>query len=139
MTKKDMEQIWVLEKEIRSIKASMVFPEPTIVTISYKDYSRSAKGIPKSDSGYDYGGEDLRRLNRELRKAQCKLLRQLKQADEFIKAVPDAEMRTILREYYRNHKTQEYIADELGYERSTITQKLKRFWMNNQLSHISHF
>ena len=49
--------------------------------------------------------------------------------EAWIEEVPDPEMRTILRLYYRDGLSQREIAKELGYEDSTISHKLKRFWM----------
>ena len=48
--------------------------------------------------------------------------------DEWLKTIEDPQIRDILIMQYRNGRTQEQIADELGYTRGGIAAKLKRFW-----------
>ena len=62
-----------------------------------------------------------------------------KKIEEWIDTL-DAEIRTIVRMVYINNMEHEEVASELGYERSSITKKLSRFWAayGLQLSHNSH-
>ena len=55
-------------------------------------------------------------------------LRLIREMEEWIEDIDDAEMRTIIRFYYRDGKTQQEIGSILGYDQSIISRKLKLFW-----------
>jgi len=50
----------------------------------------------------------------------------------------DLEIKTILSMKYINGLTDEQIGNQLGFERSTISKKIEKFFVENQLSHNSH-
>jgi len=130
MTRHDLEQLRALVFEIRSLQLDMLKPTPTMQTIFYKDYRHSVKGIPKSDAGYDYGEADYDRLAKLMRSKEKQRIRLVTEMEEWIENVDDAEMRAILRYYYRDGMTQEEIGDFMGYARTGIASKLKRFWIS---------
>lgn len=127
MTRKDMEQILSAKKEIKAIEASMTCPKSAYVSAFYIDYS-SGVGIPRSESGYDYGIADLEALGRRLENQKAKLRKLLVKAEKFVENIDDSETRTIVRAYYINGQSQEEIGDLLNYDRSTISRKLNLFW-----------
>lgn len=127
MTKAEMEQIKTIPSEIDAIKDTLNNPKMEYVNVYYKDY-RTGKGIPKSQSEYDYDHKEWNKLKRKLRRKIEILGRLVVKAEKFIETIDDAEMRTILRQYYINGRTQEAIGKQLGYDDSTISKKLDAFW-----------
>lgn len=127
MTKAEMEQIKTIPSEIDAIKDTLNNPKMEYVNVYYKDY-RTGKGIPKSRSEYDYDHKEWNKLKRKLRRKIEILGRLVVKAEKFIETIDDAEMRTILRQYYINGRTQEAIGKQLGYDDSTISKKLDAFW-----------
>lgn len=127
MTKAEMEQIKAIPSEIDAIKDTLNNPKMEYVNVYYKDY-RTGKGIPKSRSEYDYDHMEWNKLKRKLKRKIERLGRLVVKAEKFIETIDDAEMRTILRQYYINGRTQETIGKQLGYDDSTISKKLDAFW-----------
>ena len=127
MTKAEMEQIKAIPSEIDAIKDALNNPKMEYVNVYYKDY-RTGKGIPKSRSEYDYDHMEWNKLKRKLKRKIERLGRLVVKAEKFIETIDDAEMRTILRQYYINGRTQEAIGKQLGYDDSTISKKLDAFW-----------
>ena len=127
MTRKEMEQCISLRNEIRAIEASMKDPKSSYVVVFYKDY-RTGKGIPKARQEVDNGEEELRQLSARLTSRKAKLLMRLRQAEDFIEAIDDSEVRTIMRMYYINGKSQKEIGAELHYSQTTISTKIRQFW-----------
>ena len=78
--------------------------------------------------GYDDGSICKDQLIKKLIATKKKLQAKIIDAERFIETQTDSELRTILRSYYINGLSQEEIGKLLGYDRSTITKKLKRFW-----------
>ena len=131
MTRKEMEQCISLGHEIKAIEASMRSPKSREVIVFYKDY-RTGTGIPKAKREIDNGEEELRILKAYHKRQINKLNKRLKAAEKFIESVEDSEMRTILRMYYINGNTQQEIADALHYDQSSISHKIKFFWISNK-------
>ena len=127
MTRAEMEQIKTIPCEIDAIKDTLNNPRIEYVNVYYKDY-RTGKGIPKSRSEYDYDHMEWNKLKRKLKRKIERLGRLVVKAEKFIETIDDAEMRTILRQYYINGRTQEAIGKQLGYDDSTISKKLDAFW-----------
>ena len=127
MTKAEMEQIKTIPSEIDAIKDTLNNPKMEYVNMYYKDY-RTGKGVPKSRSEYDYDHKEWNKLKKKLRRKIEILGRLVVKAEKFIETIDDAEMRTILRQYYINGRTQEAIGKQLGYDDSTISKKLDAFW-----------
>lgn len=127
MTRAEMEQIKTIPSEIDAIKDTLNNPRMEYVNVYYKDY-RTGKGIPKSRSEYDYDHLEWNKLKRKLKRKIERLGRLVVKAEKFIETIDDSELRTILRQYYINGRTQEAIGSQLGYDDSTISKKLDAFW-----------
>lgn len=128
MTRKEMEQCISLRHEIKAIEESMKSPKSTYVSVFYKDY-RSGKGVPKSRQEIDNGEEELRILKAYHTRYKRRLLMKLTEAEKFIASIEDSELRTILRMYYINGAGQKEIGDALHYDQTTISKKLRSFWL----------
>ena len=106
---------------------SLCAPKSTYTFAFYKDY-KTGYPVPKIEMGYDDGSICKDQLIKRLIATKKKLQRKIIEAEKFIEIQTDSELRTILRSYYINGLSQEEIGKLLGYDRSTITKKLKRFW-----------
>lgn len=127
MTKQEMEELISIKQEINAIEMSLCAPKSTYTFAFYKDY-KTGHPIPKIETGYDDGTIDKEQLIKKLITAKKKLQSKIIEAEEFIAEQNESELRTILRSYYINGLSQEEIGKLLGYDRSTITKKIKRFW-----------
>ena len=122
-----MEELISIKQEINAIEMSLCAPKSTYTFVFYKDY-KTGYPIPKIEMGYDDGSICKDQLIKKLIATKKKLQAKIIEAERFIETQTDSELRTILRSYYINGLSQEEIGKLLGYDRSTITKKLKRFW-----------
>lgn len=100
------------------------FPKEPVCD-SYKDYRT---GYPHTKSMEGYGDSDYIDIRQRLYEKHRKIQKEIAFLESWLDSISDPEMRDILRLLYINGLTQEEIAAELGYTRSTIAMKLKRFW-----------
>lgn len=131
MTRQDMDECRFLPQEINSIKSAMKSPRVKDVAVFYKDY-RTGKGIPKTKIENDGGEEDLKILRANLKACNRRLAKQLKEAEQFIQEIENAEVRTIFRMYYLAGMTQEQIGEALHCGQSRISQIINAFWFTEQ-------
>lgn len=128
MTKNRLKKLRSLIKEAEHLQAEyeemLCFPK-TFVQDSVKDYST---GYPHNIVIQGYGSDDFVMLRQKLYDKLSRIRRERQELEGWLDSVGDPEMRDILRLQYINGLTQEQIADELGYERSGIASKIKRFW-----------
>ena len=75
-----------------------------------------------------YGSVEYPRQKNKLREKIAKVRAEIEEVERYIENVEDPEMRNILTMYYELGMTHEQIAERYGYERSTITKKIKDFW-----------
>lgn len=125
ITRKDLEQLRALKKEIESLEA--VEPKPREVVIFYKDYS-TGKGIPKSDVGIDDGEDEASELLEKIERKRRELLRKISSLEDWLDAVEDPEDRAILRWYFVDGLTQEEIGHRMNYSRSLIQFRISEFF-----------
>lgn len=132
MTRRELEQLRGLHFEIRHLEERSDSPGRTWVVDYYKDYRHNPKGMVKPLEGYDDGQSEMNRLEKRIFRLKKKRIRQLNEMEDFIEAVEDPTMRTILRMYYRDGMKYKQIADELGYSVDGIKKKLQRFWQTQK-------
>ena len=137
MTRTEMEQLRSIPEEIKAIEQTLKNPRIEWVNVYYKDY-RTGKGIPKSRTERDYDHQEWRKLKHKLQRKIEKLKSLIVEAEFFLTEIDDSEMRTILRSYYINGKTQDGIAKALHCDRSTISRKIDRFWEEQKNLHTIH-
>lgn len=128
MTKNRLKKLRSLIKEAEHLQAeheAMMCSPKTFLQDSVKDYST---GYPHNIVIQGYGSADFAVLRQKLYDNLCKIQRERYELEEWIENIDDVDMRNILRLQYINGLTQKQIADELGYERSGIASKIKRFW-----------
>lgn len=75
-----------------------------------------------------YGSVEYPKRKQALREKISRIKDEIAEVERFIESVEDVETRNILTMYYELGMTHEQIADEYGYERSTVTKKINDFW-----------
>ena len=75
-----------------------------------------------------YGSIEYPRRKQMLLDRIAKIRNEIEEVERYIQSVEDPEMRNILTMYYELGMTQEQIAEQYGYERSTIAKKIINFW-----------
>ena len=108
----------------KKIKASTGIGYNQIVKGSMIEFPYLEKSIIVD--GVDYSAANLR--IRELHIKEQELEKIKADIEMWIDLEPDLEMQSILLLAYRDGLTHQQIGDRLGYERSTVSQKLHRFW-----------
>ena len=132
MNRKDLEKMRGLIFEINSLETKADKPGRTWVVDYYKDYRKNPKGMVKPLEGYDDGQEESKKLEKRIYKLKKKRIEQINQMEDFINAVEDPIMRTILRMYYRDGMKYKQIGRELGYSIDGIKSRLDRFWKSQK-------
>lgn len=75
-----------------------------------------------------YGSIQYPRKKESLENKIARIRSEIEEVERFIESIDDPEMRNILTMRYELGMTQEQIADQYGYERSTISKKITDFW-----------
>ena len=136
MTKEELEKIPALKLSIKSIQEELGnLPNVTdSVTGSDPEYPYTLHTVKIYGRDEDRAAALRYRLERKC----VKLQGEISKMEDWLDTLEDVTMGAILRATYRNGLTQGQIAVELGYERSTISKKLKEFFETEQDSHNSH-
>jgi hypothetical protein len=125
MTKEELEGIRALKKEIEQIKNELRDLPMVFDTVQGCTPTRWDKHV------ITIRGRDVRRETRLKAKLEItldELQEKLLLMEEWLDSVSDGEMRVILRMKYRSGMKEKQIADELGYDKSTISKKLSKFF-----------
>lgn len=103
--------------------------EKDFVVDTVNDYST---GHPKVISIKGLGDENYRKEKEKLYnkyvRSRIAVMKEIDKIESFIDTVEDPEIKTILRMIYIDGRTQEEVAEKLGYSRSGIAMKLKRYF-----------
>lgn len=121
-----IKQLKALRREAEGLKYSIDHAKPEIVTDYYKDY-RSGRGVPKSLVGVDFDWKGISSRERRLKRKLGEISRLIEAIEKDIEAIADPDMRTILRMYYVEERSQEETGGVLGYDKATISRKIKAF------------
>ena len=130
MTKERLKKIRSLIKEAEHLQSelndTLLFPSSDdYVADTAQDYST---GRPHTFKVEGCGQDDYVKLRQKLYDKLYRIQQERQELEDWLDSIGDPEIRDILRLQYINGLTQEQIADELGYERSGIASKIKRFW-----------
>ena len=127
MTKHDLEQIGSLRAEIKNLVSEIDRAEKTMAVDTVIGSRTSCPWDPHPIliKGIDTAKANrfATRLNRKCQELQD----QLAEVENWIESLEDAEMRTIIRLYYRNGLTDEQIGKELSFCQQRIWQKRTAF------------
>ena len=121
-----IKQLKALRREAEGLKYSIDHAKPEIVTDYYKDY-RSGRGIPKSLVGIDFDWKGISSRERRLKRKLDEISKLIEAIEKDIEAIDDPDMRTILRMYYIEERSQEQTGGVLRYDKATISKKIKAF------------
>ena len=130
MTKNRLKKLRSLIKEAEHLQSelndTLLFPSCSdYVADTAQDYRT---GKPHTFKVEGYGQDDYVKLRQKLYDKLYRIQQERRELEDWLDSVSDPEIRDILRLQYINGLTQEQIAKELGYERSGIASKVKRFW-----------
>lgn len=130
MTRAELEQLKSLKQEAKQLQEEL--KNLPFVPASVKG---SLPEFPYIETTFKVFGVDEQkgkrvkeRLDRVLDEIQERILIM----EEWLETVEDSEIRTILRMKYRNGMKDKEIAAELGYDRSTISNKLRTFFKKHE-------
>jgi len=140
VTKKELSQIKNLNKEIVLLKKQIENIEtlinPEITTDIVKGSSPQFPYVEHTIkiTGIDYNGYDkkVKRLRIQLQNRLNELMDKVAEANEYIAAIEDAEIRMILQCRYINGLTWDEIEKELYMSKRTAQIKLKKWWDENK-------
>jgi RNA polymerase sigma factor (sigma-70 family) len=128
MTKKDLEQLKDMKIEIRLLTQDIERSKRYLVSDSVEGSSPS---FPYCKHRIVITGVDMSihktKLNKQLEEALENLQKKLFNIENDIEQIDDSQTRNIVRLYYRNGLTQKQIGQELGYDQSIVSRKLKVF------------
>ena len=121
-----IKQLKALRREAEGLKYSIDHAKPEIVTDYYKDY-KTGRGIPKSLVGVDFDRKGISSRERRLKRKLDEISKLIEAIEKEIEAIGDPDMRPILRMYYIEERSQEEVGFALGYDKATISRKIKAF------------
>ncbi len=136
MTKKELKQIKHLKSEIEMLKKEIENMDYVVTTDTVKGSTPQFPYIEHTIkiTGIDYNGYDkkVKRLRRQLQNRLNELMDKVAEANEYIAAIEDAEIRMILQCRYINGLTWDEIEKELYMSKRTAQIKLKKWWDENK-------
>lgn len=125
MTANDLKQLKALKTEVEYLANEIMNMCTEYVTDSVKDYR---SGYPHTITIRGVSTYKADKMRRKLEKKQEQLQKKIYELESFLDTVPDSEMRQILRLKYRNGLTDAEIGQILGFERSTISYRISKFF-----------
>ena len=136
MEKEQLKQLRSLIKEAEHLEEQireLPFRTGPYVADSAKDYRT---GFPRMITIKGYSAEEYYKLRRRLQEKLAANLAEIDEMENWLDGIEDPQLRDILRLQYVNGLTQEEIAEELGYSRAAIAQKVKRFWDSENVTEL---
>lgn len=147
LSRENMNKYQNMEREINRINRKLDYYAKNPIGGSHGVVKGSMGGFPYAECHFVIGAPDVK-SNEERHKKVMNLVVELsekkKQYEDFeleidiaIEKIEDIELRQIFQYKYIEKLTDTKIGEILGYDRSTISKKLDRFF-ENQVSHNSH-
>ena len=147
LSRENMEKYSKLENEINRINRKLDYYANNPVGGCHGVVRGSMKRFPYAASHFVVGAPDVKTTDERHKKVRSLIIElgeKKKEYEDFqldidfaIEDIEDMEIRQIFQYKYIEHMTDAEIGKVLGYDRSTISKKLDRFF-ENQLSHNSH-
>lgn len=138
MTKKRLEEYRDDKKRIGNItyKLNHIKDGDNLVGNSViKDYRT---GYPRPQSVVGFDREKYEKEKARLEDEKARLERKCEEVEAFLDTVQESRMKDILEKYYKEGKTQEQVAEEMGLERSTVSKKISEYLQLSHKSQKSH-
>lgn len=147
LSRDNMSKYQNIEREINRINRKLDYYAANPIHGCHGVVKGSMGGFPYAECHFVVGAPDVKTTDDRHKKVMgllVELSEKKKQYEDFqleidiaIENIEDMEMRQILQYKYIEHMTDTKIGRLLGYDRSTISKKIDRFF-ENQLSHNSH-
>lgn len=112
-----------LEEELRNLPFVPATVKGSMIDFPYIERTIKGLGVDEKQG---------RRVKVKLDATLDRIQNQILIMEAYLDTVDDPEMRAILRMKYRNGMKDRQIAEELGYDRSTVSAKQRRFWMKEK-------
>lgn len=147
LSRENMNKYSKLENEINRINRKLDYYAKNPINGCHGVVKGSMTGFPYAECHFVVGAPDIGTTEKRYEKVQNLLIELGERKREYedfqleidfaIEDIEDIEMRQIFQYKYIDKMTDSDIGRLLGYDRSTISKKLDRFF-ENQLSHNSH-
>lgn len=147
LSRENMEKYSKIENEINRINRKLDYYSNNPVSGEHGVVKGSMEGFPYAECHFLVSAPNVKKSDERHKKVQnlvIELGEKKKQYEDLqleidfaIEDIDDMEMRQIFQYKYIEHKTDYEIGKLLGYDRSTISKKLDRFF-ESQVSHNSH-
>lgn len=148
LTRANMEKYANIEREINRLTRKLEYYAENPIKAEHGIVKGSMPHFPYAECHFEISGPNVKSDEERHKKIQNLIIilaGKKKEYEEFeleidlaIEEVDDMEIRQILEMKYIEKMRDSDIADELGYERSTISKKLDRFFDSQEDSHNSH-
>lgn len=126
MKREDLEQLRALKQELDTLcKTYLHLPPFKEVGDTYGDYKTGRK-VVKVIHGTSIARSS--KLKEKINIKKRELEKEILDLEDFLEAVPDAEIRDIFRLYYAEGLSQQEIGKAKGYSRQAIGYKIESFW-----------
>ena len=147
LSRENMEKYLKLENEIKRINRKLDYYANNPVFGQHGVVRGSMSEFPYVQCNFTVGAPDVKTTEDRHKKVQNLIIELRHRKKEYedlqldidfaIEEIKDIEMRQILQYKYIDRMTDSEIGEILGYDRSTISKKMEKFF-DNQLSHNSH-
>lgn len=138
MTKEQIEELRYIEMSIKAIQEDLKQLNESMQDVTGKVYTDVVKGstaeYPYIERHFQIEGVDYRsyeRLRKKLQAKEWELQDKLAVLEEWLEGIEDERLYLIFRMKYRNGMTNKEIADELGYDKSRISQLINKYLQSN--------
>lgn len=147
LSRENLERYAEIEREILRIERKLKYYAERPVCMTHGVVQSSMQGFPYAPTHLVVGGCEPKsdeERNKKIQNLLIQLSEKKREYEEFeleidiaIEEIKNLEIKQILQYKYIEKRTDFEIGAELGYERSTISKKLDKFFQN-QHSHNSH-
>lgn len=125
MKREKLEELRALLFESRFIQLQMLSKGERIKKNKKSGFEMNGLIFDYLDDGTQ---EQFIELRHKLSVKQRKIFEEIYQLENYLESIDNPELRVILRMYYRDGISQQCIAAELGYDHSTVSKKIVKFW-----------
>jgi RNA polymerase sigma factor (sigma-70 family) len=141
LTEKELSQYKAIKKEIEDLNRRINETKESAEIVLFGTVKGSSKYFPYTPTLFGVAGIDpadatqrqdkVSELLRQREVLRDELLKKQIDIENYIAGIKDSSTRTIFRMYYIDGLSQLQIARKMGYDQSSISQKIRRFINRN--------
>ena len=138
MTKERLEQLKYIERSLKSVQDDIKHLNRQIASSTGRTVTDVTKGSmpahPYIERHYEIQGIDMSHYDRlciKLREKEAELQKKLLELENWLEGIEDEKLYLIFRLKYRDGMTNRQIAQELGYDKSRISQLINGYLRSN--------